>query len=116
MWHLFRRNRADLVAAQVFFRRAIEVDPSFATPHAALALSCFFQITHGFTTNQSVSLEGLFAESSQAVALDRHWGWPPWNAEIIWIRSQNIKSRCISIRTRLPGGERCFRRAKVLEQ
>jgi TolB-like protein len=70
MWHLLRRNRADLVAAQVFFRKAIEVDPSFATPRAALALSCFFQITHGFTTDHSASVDELFAEASQAVALD----------------------------------------------
>jgi len=70
MWHLLQRNRADLVAAQAFFRRAIEVDPSFATPRAALALSCFFQITHGFATDHSRSLEELFAEASQAVALD----------------------------------------------
>jgi len=70
MWHLLQRNRADLVAAQAFFRRAIEVDPSFATPRAALALSCFFQITRGFTTDHTRSLEELFAEASQAVALD----------------------------------------------
>jgi TolB-like protein len=70
MWHLLRRNREDLAAAQAFFRKAIELDPSFATPRAALALSCFFQITHGFTKEHAVSLEELLAEASQAVALD----------------------------------------------
>jgi tetratricopeptide (TPR) repeat protein len=70
MWHLLRRNRDDLVAARAFFRRAIELDPAFATPRAALALSCFFQITHGFTNDRAASLDELFAEASQAVALD----------------------------------------------
>jgi adenylate cyclase len=70
MWHLLRRNRDDLVAAQAFFRKAIELDPTFATPRAALALSCFFQITHGFTIAHASSLDELFTEASQAVALD----------------------------------------------
>jgi adenylate cyclase len=70
MWHLLRRNRDDLVAAQAFFRKAIELDPAFATPRAALALSCFFQITHGFTIAHASSLDELFTEASQAVALD----------------------------------------------
>jgi adenylate cyclase len=70
MWHLLRRNRDDFVAAQAFFRKAIELDPAFATPRAALALSCFFQITHGFTIDHAASLDELLAEASQAVALD----------------------------------------------
>ncbi len=70
MWHLLRRNRADFVTAQAYFRKAIELDPSFATPHAALALSYFFQITHGFTTDHAASLDELLAEASQGVVLD----------------------------------------------
>lgn len=70
MWHLLRRNREELVAARTFFRKAIELDPTFATPHAALALSCFFQITHGFTTDHAASLDELLTEASHAVALD----------------------------------------------
>jgi TolB-like protein len=70
MWHLLRRNREDLATAQTFLRHAIELDPSFATPHAALALSCFFQITHGFTAEPADTLDELFAEASQAVVLD----------------------------------------------
>lgn len=70
MWHLLRRNREELIAARALFRKAIELDPSFATPHAALALSCFFQITHGFTTDHAASLDELLTEASHAVALD----------------------------------------------
>jgi len=70
MWHLLRRNREDFRAAQQFFRNAIELDPSFATPRAALALSCFFEITHGFTTDHAATLDALLGEASAAVALD----------------------------------------------
>jgi TolB-like protein len=70
MWHLLRRNREDLAKAQAFFRDAIEIAPDYATPRAALALSCFFEITHGFTRDHAASLDELFSESSQSVALD----------------------------------------------
>lgn len=70
MWYLLRRNHGDLLAAQQFFRRAIELDPAFAPPRAALALSCFFLITHGFTTDHAATLDALLTEASQAVALD----------------------------------------------
>lgn len=70
MWHLLRRNREDLEAAQTFFRMSIDLDPMFATPRAALALSCFFQITHGFTRDHAASLDELYGQGAQAVALD----------------------------------------------
>jgi TolB-like protein len=70
MWHLLRRNREDLAKAQAFFRDAIELAPDYATPRAALALSCFFEITHGFTRDHAASLDELFSQGRQAVALD----------------------------------------------
>jgi TolB-like protein/Flp pilus assembly protein TadD len=70
MWHLLRRNREDLAQAQAFFRKAIDLAPAYATPRAALALSCFFEITHGFTRDSAASLDELFSQGSQAVALD----------------------------------------------
>ena len=70
MWHLLRRNREDFAAARALFLKAIEHDPNFATVHAALAISCFFQITHGYTSELEVTREELVSAASQAVALD----------------------------------------------
>ncbi|MGB6800552.1 MAG: winged helix-turn-helix domain-containing tetratricopeptide repeat protein, partial [Xanthobacteraceae bacterium] len=70
MWHMLRRNREDLAKAQVFFRKAIELVPVYATPRAALALSYFFEITHGFTSNHAASLDELLEQGSQSVLLD----------------------------------------------
>jgi TolB-like protein len=70
MWHLLRRNREDYVAARALLRKAIELDATFAAPHAALALYCFFQITHGFTSELDATLDELLAEARQAVTLD----------------------------------------------
>ena len=70
MWHLLRRNRDDLSAARSLFVEAIALDPSFASVHAALAISCFFQITHGFASDHVAMRDQLIAEASEAVALD----------------------------------------------
>jgi adenylate cyclase len=70
MWHLLRRNRDDLSAARSLFVEAIALDPSFASAHAALAVSCFFQITHGFASDYVAMRDQLIAEASEAVALD----------------------------------------------
>jgi TolB-like protein/tetratricopeptide (TPR) repeat protein len=70
MWHLLRRNREDLAMAQAFFRKAIELAPAYATPRAAFALCCFFEITHGFTSDHGASLNELSEQGSQSVLLD----------------------------------------------
>jgi TolB-like protein len=70
MWHLLRRNREDLAKAQALFRTAIDLVPAYAAPRSALALSCFFEITHGFVTDHAASLDELFSQAAQSVALD----------------------------------------------
>jgi adenylate cyclase len=70
MWHLLRRNRDDISAARSLFVEAIALDPSFASVHAALAVSCFFQITHGFASDYVAVRNQLITEASEAVALD----------------------------------------------
>jgi len=70
MWHLLRRNRDDLAAARSLFDEAIALDPSFASVHAALAVSCFFEISHGFASDHVAMRDQLLAEASEAVALD----------------------------------------------
>ncbi len=70
MWHLLRRNREDFTAARRLFGQAIELDPNFARAHAALAVSEFWQITHGFTENADVTRSGLLASAFRAVELD----------------------------------------------
>jgi Flp pilus assembly protein TadD len=70
MWHLLRRNREDFVIARALFLEAIALDPNFATVHAAFAISCFFQITHGYATEPDAMRDQLVAEASEAVAVD----------------------------------------------
>ena len=71
MWHLLRRNRENLVKARVLLREAVSQDQSFATAHAALAISAFSLITHGFTTSADETRAELRRHAINAVNLDR---------------------------------------------
>ena len=39
LWHLYRQTAEDSAKGQDLFRRAIDLDPNFAAPHAALGYS-----------------------------------------------------------------------------
>jgi tetratricopeptide (TPR) repeat protein len=67
---LLRRNRDDLKSAQELFEKAIARDANFSAPHSGVAIASFYNITHGFTTDATATLERLLAEASEAVALD----------------------------------------------
>jgi adenylate cyclase len=70
MWHLSRRNREGLRSAQELFERATERDANFSAPHSGIAITSFYNITHGFTTDATATFERLLAQASEAVALD----------------------------------------------
>jgi adenylate cyclase len=67
LWHVVKHTPADLARAQHFFRRASELDPLFAAPHAMLAL------THMGTASDGgvhVNHEEAAAEAKRAIELD----------------------------------------------
>jgi adenylate cyclase len=70
LWHMGRISANDHEAAKTFFRRAIELDPSFASAHALLALA----ILHGASNYQLVSIAEALDEALpvayQAIAID----------------------------------------------
>jgi TolB-like protein/Flp pilus assembly protein TadD len=70
MWHLLRRNRDDFVAARVLFSKALGLDPGFATAHAALAISSFWQITHDLSTDALASRVELHDAAARALECD----------------------------------------------
>jgi len=70
LWHMGRIGAKENEAAKGFFRRAIELDPSFASAHAQLALA----ICYGGSTYQVMSLARALDEAlpvaHRAIALD----------------------------------------------
>jgi TolB-like protein/Tfp pilus assembly protein PilF len=70
MWHLLRHNHDEVAKAQGYFSKAAEMDPTFAAPHAALAIAGFHQITRMTTDDPAASLTNMFSEASRAITLD----------------------------------------------
>ena len=70
MRHLLRRNREDFTAARALLRDALALDPSFATAHAAFAISAFWQITHGFAVDAEAMRAELTSAAERAVECD----------------------------------------------
>jgi adenylate cyclase len=70
LWHMARFGAKDNEAAKSFFRRAIELDPNFASAHAQLALA----ICYGASTYQVMSIAQALDEAlpvaQRAIALD----------------------------------------------
>ena len=70
MWHLLQHNREGFIDAEVFFRQAIALDPTFAAPHAGVALVGFFRVVRALTDEPAPILVEMLEEASRAVALD----------------------------------------------
>lgn len=70
MWHLLRRNRDDFLAAHDLFKASCSLDPTFALPHAGLALVAFFQSAQGFASDEEAAISELMSEALTAVTLD----------------------------------------------
>jgi TolB-like protein/Tfp pilus assembly protein PilF len=70
MRHLLQRNREDFTAARVLLRDALDLDPSFATAHAAFAVSAFWLLTHGFAADPVAMRAELLSAAQRAVECD----------------------------------------------
>ena len=76
LWHMGKHVPADLERAQHLFRRASELDPLFAAPHAMLALT-YMHIYVGAVVR--IDHEMAEAESKKAIELD------PEDASALWV-------------------------------
>jgi TolB-like protein len=70
MHHLLRRNREDFTTARSLFRDALAIDPSFATAHAAFAISAFWQLTHDFASDAVAMRTELLSAAALAIEFD----------------------------------------------
>jgi adenylate cyclase len=78
LWHMARGSVTDNKAAKSFFRRAIDLDPSFAPAHAKLAIAIFYGAStyqfFGASSDQAMSIAEALAEAlpvaDRAMALD----------------------------------------------
>ena len=69
LWHVGKPNPSDNERARDFFRRAIELDPMFAKPHAMLAYSRGWGLSAGIIAS-SENQKMAEAEARRALELD----------------------------------------------
>jgi adenylate cyclase len=70
LWHFYKYSKEDNSAAQTFFRRAIEIDPNFASGHYGWALAQHFDLWLYSTRSWSAVGGAALEEARIAVSLD----------------------------------------------
>ena len=80
MWHLYQHTAEDSAKGQVAFRRAIELEPEFAAPHAALAFSLYYEVVGGLVTDPGDRLSHALSEVRAAIAADQ---WDAFGHEVL---------------------------------
>jgi adenylate cyclase len=70
LWHLYRLTAAENREARKHFGRAVELDPSYAPSHAAIAYSHFLDVIDGFSPSPENSARTAYETARKAVALD----------------------------------------------
>ncbi len=70
LWHTFQYIPAERDTALAFFRRAIELDPTFASAYAGLGYALYVYIILGASPDRQADLERAFEASQTAVRLD----------------------------------------------
>jgi adenylate cyclase len=70
LWHLRRFTAEDLGEARRLFQRAIDLDPNFAQPVAAMGITLILQMILFYTESPLETLEQALQFANKAIALD----------------------------------------------
>ena len=70
LWHLYQHTAEDSAKGQELFRRAIELEPGFAAPHAALGFSLYYEFVGGLVSDPGDRLTRALKVARAAVAAD----------------------------------------------
>jgi TolB-like protein/class 3 adenylate cyclase/Tfp pilus assembly protein PilF len=70
LWHFRRETAEDSAKARAFFEQALELDPYFATAHAQVAATHYWDIVLGWADSPERSLGALSLSARRAVELD----------------------------------------------
>jgi adenylate cyclase len=73
MWYHYRHTKPDNIAAQDFFRRALEIDPDYPQATAALAIAVCNAAYLGWAENAERNYEESFELAERAVTLDARY-------------------------------------------
>jgi len=70
MWHVYRYNSDDMATARGLFDQAIDMDPTFAPAHAALAYVNYAEVIFGYADDPGTNIQKGLRGANEALALD----------------------------------------------
>lgn len=86
LWHMYRFNQLANQQAQHFFRRAVELDPTFSRAHSALSFTHFQNAFQGWGERGS-EIEMSFAAAGESLMADEHDPAAHWAmGRALWLR------------------------------
>jgi adenylate cyclase len=80
LWHTYQHTAEDSAKGQELFRRAIELEPAFAAPHAALGFSLYYEVVGGLVSDPGDRLSRALDEARAAIAADE---WDAFGHEVL---------------------------------
>lgn len=72
LWHLYQYQPQDLAQGLGFLERAIDLDSTFASAYAGLALSLYYQVILGFAPDRDAQMARALDAGRTAVKLDEN--------------------------------------------
>lgn len=94
-----RSNEEDNARARQLYLRAIEIDPTFARAHAAVALAHTEDFRHGWGADPTTSIKQAVARARQAVALDDSIPQTLWALGYVYVsNAQNDEGAVVAER------------------
>jgi adenylate cyclase len=70
MWHHYRQNKPDNLEAQVYFGRALAIEPQYPQATAGLSIALSSAAMLGWTGNADAGFERAYVLAQQAITLD----------------------------------------------
>jgi adenylate cyclase len=70
LWHLHQYQADDLAEAMELLERAIEMDSTFSSAHAGLALALYYHVILGFADDREVAMARAMKAGKTAINLD----------------------------------------------
>ncbi len=72
LWHTYQYRPDNREDALGFYRRSIELDPTFSSPHAGIAFTVYANLIQGASVDRDGDLQLVYDEARTAVRLDEH--------------------------------------------
>lgn len=93
LWHMYRFNAPDNRDAAQFFRRALELDPTFSRAHAGLSFTHFQNAFLGLTADRERQIDLAVQTASESLSADErdpaaHWAL----GRALWLRGEQRES------------------------